>query len=257
MAEKDKDIDALFRDGLARHSEIPSPIGWEKLQGKLSEQKGGRALPWRKMAATLLLLAGASTVWWYSIGMGDKEMETLAEDYIQEAPDSSIGQKDDGNIPSLSSEEDQVVGDTMQESPPSIVNKEQTPPARERAATPVRKSIAMNDEDIIRDRVTGKAPVITKLKPSELKLSGRNFSTKVNRTVHKQQEGEVAFTVTIISNGITEKPAKDNLVKEIEDKIDKLGGVVYRMDQGFADLQDAKNGLFASLTSKDGNKKRK
>src|SRR5690554_203400 len=104
MAEKDKDIDALFRDGLATHSEIPSPMGWEKLQGKLSEQKGGRTLPWRRIAATLLLLGGASTIWWYSVRMADKEMATLAEDYIQEEPESSIGQKDDEDIPSLSEE---------------------------------------------------------------------------------------------------------------------------------------------------------
>lgn len=253
MAERDNDIDELFRDGLARHSEIPSPMGWEKLEGKLSERNGERPLPWRRMVATLLLLAGASIVWWYSVGMVDTKMETLAEDYIQEEPESSIDQTDGENIPSLSSEEAPVVEDAMRDSPPPIVNKEPAQPIR----NPTTTSIAMNDEGITPERGVSRAPVITKLEPSELALPERGFSPKVNGAIHKQQEGEVAYTVTIISNGITEKPAKDNLVKEIEDKIDKLGGMVYRMDQGFADLQDAKNGLFASLTSKDGNRKSK
>src|SRR5690606_27602827 len=61
---------------------------------------------------------------------------------------------------------------------------------------------------------------------------------------------EVAYKITIISNGLREKPEKESLVGEIENKIDKLGGLIGKMDQGFADLQDAKNNLFASITTR-------
>lgn len=256
MAEKDKDIDALFRAGLANHSETPSPKSWKQLQGKLSEQKNGRIVFWRRIAATLLLLAGATSIWWYSVRMTDNEIKTLAEEYIQGEPGSSVSQKNEADVPS-SSEENRMLRDTVQDTLLNPVNKEQTQPIRRSVSIPVRETVAVNDQDVVPARVMEKAPAITKLGSSGPELPEMDFSPRINRTIHQEQEGEVAYTVTIISNGITEKPVRDNLVKEIEDKIDKLGGVVYRMDQGFADLQDAKNGLFASLTSKDGNKKSK
>ena len=61
---------------------------------------------------------------------------------------------------------------------------------------------------------------------------------------------EVAYKVTIKSNGLKDKPEKEGLVGEIENKIDKIGGLIVKVDQGFADLQDAKNNLFASITTK-------
>src|SRR5690554_728199 len=238
MAEKDKDIDALFRAGLANHSETPSPNSWKQLQGRLSEQKNGRIVFWR-IAATILLLASATSIWWYGVRMTDGEMETLAEEYIQEKPSSSIGQKDDEDISSLSSEKNRIVGDTVQGTSRNSADKKPTQPmVRKPESTPIRKTIALNSEDIVPERVKEKVPSMTKLEPRAPELPGMDFSPKVDGTTYKEQEGEVAYTVTIISNGITEKPARDNLVREIEDKIDKLGGVVYKMDQGFADLQD-------------------
>ena len=255
MAEKDKDIDALFRAGLAHHSETPSPRSWQQLQGKLSEQKNG-SISWRSIAATILLLASATSIWWYSVRMTDRQMETLAEEYIQDEPNVSVSQKDDAAIQHLPSEEGRIVEDTVRDTSLNSVNKKPTHPAKPES-TPIRKTIALNDADIVPERVKEKAPRITKLEPLEPELPEVDFSPKVDGTIHKEQKEEVAYTVTIISNGITEKPNRDNLVKEIEDKIDRIGGVVYKMDQGFANLQDAKNDLFASITSKDGNEKSK
>ncbi len=61
---------------------------------------------------------------------------------------------------------------------------------------------------------------------------------------------EVAYKVTIISNGLSPRQEKENLVEEIENKIGQLGGLLNKVDREFAELQDSKNNLFASLTSK-------
>ncbi len=61
---------------------------------------------------------------------------------------------------------------------------------------------------------------------------------------------EVTYKVTIISMGMKDSPEKQTLVGEIENKIDKIGGFIGKVDQGLADLQDAKNNLFANLTAK-------
>jgi hypothetical protein len=55
------------------------------------------------------------------------------------------------------------------------------------------------------------------------------------------------YKVKIISNGYAIQPEKEKLVGTLENKI---GGFFSKLDEGFGDLQDAKNNLFASLTTK-------
>jgi hypothetical protein len=65
--------------------------------------------------------------------------------------------------------------------------------------------------------------------------------------VEHRPESTVEYTVKIVSRGYSTSPEKENLVDGIESKI---GGFFTKVDQGFADLQDAKDNLFASLTTK-------
>jgi hypothetical protein len=58
---------------------------------------------------------------------------------------------------------------------------------------------------------------------------------------------EVAYKVRIVSRGYAISPDKENLVDGIENKI---GGFFNKVDQGFAEIQDAKNNLLVSLTTK-------
>jgi hypothetical protein len=55
------------------------------------------------------------------------------------------------------------------------------------------------------------------------------------------------YKVKIISNGYALQPEKEKLVEGLENKI---GGFFTKVDEGFGGLQDAKNNLFASLTTK-------
>src|SRR5690606_40477525 len=48
-----------------------------------------------------------------------------------------------------------------------------------------------------------------------------------------QELNEIAYKVTIISNGLRVAPEKETLVEEIEEKIDRLGGLINKVDQGF------------------------
>src|SRR5690606_37653744 len=79
----------------------------------------------------------------------------------------------------------------------------------------------------------------------DLLLADNNLAESVS-----EPGQDVTYKVTIISNGLREKPEKEGLVGEIENKIDKIGGLIVKVDQGFADLQDAKNNLFASITTR-------
>jgi len=57
----------------------------------------------------------------------------------------------------------------------------------------------------------------------------------------------------IVSNGYAIQPEKEKLVEGLENKI---GDFFIKVDEGFGGLQDAKNNLFASLTTKRDKKKK-
>src|SRR5690554_2680071 len=78
MAEEYKDIDNLFREKLERHSVNPSPMVWEKLEGRLGQKKTP-IVPWIKIAASLVLLLGLTALLWLNVREIAEEPEAVAE----------------------------------------------------------------------------------------------------------------------------------------------------------------------------------
>lgn len=56
-------IDKLFREKVGDNQVKPSNEAWEKLSTKLKKDKGGKELWYWYVAASLVLLAGASVIW--------------------------------------------------------------------------------------------------------------------------------------------------------------------------------------------------
>jgi hypothetical protein len=65
--------------------------------------------------------------------------------------------------------------------------------------------------------------------------------------IEKPEVEEPAYRVKIYSDGIKEDKS---LIKGISKKVDQVGGLIGKVDQGFADLQDAKNNFFTALITK-------
>ena len=80
MAERHEDIDALFRNQLAGHSEKPSPQAWRKLEGKLHNEKKGLIIPWMKIAASFFLALGLVSLLWWSLRNTERELTTVAQE---------------------------------------------------------------------------------------------------------------------------------------------------------------------------------
>ena len=76
---------------------------------------------------------------------------------------------------------------------------------------------------------------------------------QVNKTVavveETQLEEEPTYRVKIYSDGLEEDKDK-NLIAGISKKVEKVDRLLGKVDQGFADLQDAKSSLFTALLSK-------
>ncbi|MEX2591683.1 MAG: hypothetical protein WD426_02830 [Anditalea sp.] len=243
MAEKYEDIDVLFREKLADHSEKPSPLAWEKLETRLSKRRKSPAF-WMGIAASFLLLMGLVSLLWFSIRATDEQLNTLTQqEVIPEIPKKE-------NIGFEPIQEEPIALDT--EDRPSVTPGKKPAPTSKRQL-PIRKS-ETEETTTEANGTTKEPPLMPEIENMELPPLDPDFLIAEKGLVG-QEEIEVAYTVKIISNGISDQPEKETLVEEIENKIDKIGGLLNKADQGFADLQDAKNGLFASIiTKKDNNK---
>lgn len=234
MAEKFKDIDDLFREKLERHSVNPSPMAWEKLQGRLAQKKTPWA-PWIKIAASLVLLLGLTALLWLNVGQTNEEPEAVAD----KEPTPAVIQEEPAGEATPPFEE------TVDEKEPPVqkatVNNADHIPAKPNLAVATSAEPAPLREVLPLEEI------------EEIELPPLDAELWIAETMVAEPDiipNEVTYKVTIISNGIKNTPKKETLVGELENKIDKIGGFIDKVDQGFADLQDAKNNLFASIITK-------
>jgi hypothetical protein len=232
MANTDKNIDKYFRDQLENHEIKPSGLAWERLESKLDQNKKP-AYPWMKVAASVMLLLTMGSLIWLSIDFTKSQVEL---------PVAQVEEKPEATEPIIEAETPQV----SEEPAPSVpAPAQKSAPAKStvnRAETPQRETVAQNDVPVIREKPEF-TPIetIERVQPEiELPMSGEVFIA----------EHQPEVRVKIISSGIAEKPQKENLIDDLGEKIEKVGSLISKVDQGFADLQDAKNNLFASITSR-------
>lgn len=239
---KERDIDRLFREKLTDHSVTPSSLAWAKLEDRLDRKKKGAQL-WMRIAASLLLLGGLAALLWFSVENTGQELDTLAEqDPVKEyvAPENPV-------LPDTAPVE--VEDELEKESTSKSVAVR--PTVKKAAPTSVTPTFVPKPDDEPEPVAKANIPVL-ELENIELPPLNQDLLIAENNLADPEStpDQEVAYKVTIISNGLREKPEKEGLVGEIENKIDKIGGLIGKVDQGFADLQDAKNNLFASITTK-------
>jgi len=246
MAKDNQDIDRLFRDKLGNYSSSPSAAAWEKLEKNLSQSKKGAPV-WMRIAATAILLGGMTALLWLSIETTQQDLHHAVADQEPTTDEPVTGMQEEQQespVPLDSADEQEGVKpevdvqDVRQKAPVIIqhakVIQQRATLAEQRESAPVAK-----------EEIELPEPLEIALPPLDVDLL-----TVDNALAEANNLQEVAYKVTIKSNGLKDKPEKEGLVGEIENKIDKIGGLIVKVDQGFADLQDAKNNLFASITTK-------
>lgn len=241
MADQHKDIDILFRKKLADHGEQPTPLAWGKLEEKLSRERKG-IVPWRGMAASLLLVAGVVGLLYFSIQSTEKELNTIAQKWAVPETKADI----EPDIEPLPEKQTELQNEEAPINKPAV--KAEPGPINQT----VSEDLGVSEPSAEVDESPNEATPPIEVEMLELAPLNADLLVAENGLVGGEVQ-EVAYTITIISNGLTQAPGKENLVNEIENKIDQLGGLMTKVDKGFAGLQDAKNGFFASITSRKEN----
>lgn len=260
MAKEKNNLDQFFKEKLENHTEKPSALAWERLESRLPQKSKSYKGIWWAAAASLTILF---TVLFLVLQEVDTTLENpiLAGNNTEETTETPIQTE---IITPEASEEEQKETESQQTTEEPItkptITKPKARPAdssfktqKSQPTTPQNlvamtevKGESEQDKTVIEEtpNITLETPMIEEPEFPPLELE------KAVAEVTEPVEAEPAYTVKIYSSGLKEEPKDKNLIAEIGKTVNEVEGLLGKVDQGFADLQDAKNNLFASITTR-------
>lgn len=262
MAKTNEQFDQYFKEKLDGHREKPSALAWERLESQLPKNSKPTFGIWWAIAAsvTALLVAGYS-FWPREFGVSEDELLAEKTEMPIEAPTEStnestieVFQTPTENNAALA--ETEVTPETQSpQSQPKAAPKttEKAKPTPTPAVTQAPKNlVAQAETEIINTPVKVQIP---ELKAEELPVALPELKApEIEKMVAEsttQKEEEPLYRVSIYSNGVKKgEPQDKNLITEIGKTVGQVEGLLGKVDEGLISLQDKKDNLFASLTSK-------
>ncbi len=234
-----KKLDQLFRQRLEHLEQSPQPQAWERLSQRLESQKVPFWWLPAKYAAGFFAVVGLGILLY---------LTTVKEDLEQLTAENVEVSKDTENIPNQrvlpdetpSAKEilEQDSPASRQASPPKV----KVPSAETTAGTPQEEAEVPTSKKEI--------PLLDIPKIDLLEIELPSLVAEELPIEDQVQEREVEYKVRIVSRGYAFSPDKGDIVDGIEQQVGKIGNFLTKVDQGFSDLQDAKNDFFALVVTK-------
>lgn len=255
MAKDINKLDQLFKEKLASHEEKPSALAWERLEARLPQKSKSYKGVWWAAAAAVLVLFTTS----YFFIKESKTIEqatltaTTTPSEIEEEP------KQTSELITLDQSSEELPAIQPKRQAPSLKPKPTPTNAPQKQVTQLNSSnaaeklIAQKEENAKLVEINRAEIALPKLNEIEIQtpeIRAMDLSKTIAAAANTTSAEEPAYKVTIYSNGSIEDDSDKGLIAGIGKKVEKAGGLAGIVDQGFADLQDAKNNLYISLVSK-------
>ncbi|OYX15845.1 MAG: hypothetical protein B7Z16_12625 [Algoriphagus sp. 32-45-6] len=264
MAKQNEQLDRLFREKLEDHQEKPSMLAWERLESQLpASQSSNRGIWWAVAASASLLLVAGWFVWKNSGEIASEQL--LAEDVTTTeeltSPQKSTDQTEN---------QAEIIEEISSEGPKEVSNSEtptiepKTNPSQNSSSpkstlkTLPKSSSEQKPQNLIAEAEVSQPEIQINTPPIGLEINEVVLPeiqpVTILPTVAEAQSTEdeaPLYRVNIYSDGIKKGTEPDkNLITEVGKTVGKVEGLLGKVDEGFAELQDKKNSLFASLTSR-------
>jgi cytoskeletal protein RodZ len=257
MAKTNEQFDQIFREKLDGHQEKPSTLAWERLESQLPKSHKAGWGVWLAVAASVSALLMVAYLNWPSLNGNSEnklitqsakqsdEMEAISEPFLAEMnSQNDISQSD--------KEHTQTEPNLI---PQSTISKPETS-TNTKFQPEQTTSVHLIAEANTSSRNNFTEPVeIPEIKATEPNLTLPELKAPdLTKTVALSQdlkEDEPLYRVNIYSNGIKKgDPVEKNLITELGKTFGQVEGLLGKVDEGFAEIQDKKDNLFASLTSR-------
>ncbi|MDF2157203.1 hypothetical protein [Algoriphagus sp. CAU 1675] len=253
MAKQSKNMDQVFRERLENHQVKPSALAWEQLENQLPvTQKSYKGYWWAAAAGILVLLAAGIL---FKPGQDQISEERLL---AEENPSLEIPVQEKQGF-ETEIEENSPVSNPVEESETiKVENTAKTETKQKKQVQPaIQEPSKESPKNLVALAETQEEPKATEIM-EKISIEPIILETEIpdlpqlqlQTTIAEaspQVEEEPSYKITIFSDGIKEDKT---IIDGIEKRVDQVEGLLGKVDSGFAGLQDAKNNLFATLTTK-------
>jgi hypothetical protein len=246
MAKSDEVLDRVFREKLENHQETPSLAAWDTLASQLdSKQAPKKASSWWAIAAAVTLALGAAFLFWSN----EQEPEKLAN--LAEA---------------------QEINPEISENPPvtplPTVEAEIEFPSTSSISTPIERGqtgIKTQQQNSVAEVITQNeavpasipvftaeaVPSVAEPVRSQATALAETRSNSTPSTNEAMAEEGGSYRIRIYSDGLEKAaPKEKNLVTELGKTVGQVEGLLGKLDEGIEGIQEKKERLFSSLTSR-------
>lgn len=251
MAKAPKNLDEFFKEKLDQHSVKPSALAWERLENQLPQKPESNKGIWWAIAASISLLLMAGYLFYPKSDILSEE-NLMAEEVQQEMVQENQSGTEEQIILESSPAQNQE-----EEAKETIAQPVQKPQIQKKTKPTTTPSFKTTPQNLIAQTETIPSEEIKPIEKTDLKAETPDVSIPLTETPSLNQSvaeakttEEPLYRVNIYSNGIKKEDVNKNLITELGKTVSTVEGFIGKVDNGFADLQDAKNNLFATLTSK-------
>ena len=252
MAKSDEELDRVFREKLENHEASPSPAAWDKLEAQLDAAKQPKKSSWWAIAAAMPLLLGLGYLIWSQVPQTEQE-SSLAS--IEEVSTSTPVSESSPEVETMVSEEVQK--------PVSLAEASTSRASKpiQKSSLPQENSKEVNLGNVVAEAISfpsSQAAVVQEVnsttesktlvipEPTQTALSPSPSQPSLADT--EEIDG---YRIRIFSDGLKKEEAPNkNLITELGKTVGQVEGLLDKLDEGFVEIQDKKERLFSSLTSR-------
>ncbi len=252
MAKSDEVLDRVFREKLENHEASPSPAAWDKLEAQLDAAKQPKKSSWWAIAAAMPLLLGLGYLIWSQAPQAEQENSLAA---IEEVSTSTPVSESSPEVETMVSEEVQK--------PVSLAEASTSRASKpiQKSSLPQENSKEVNLGNVVAEAISfpsSQAAVVQEVNSTtESKTLVIPEPTQTTPTPSTSQpsladtEEIDGYRIRIFSDGLKKEEAPNkNLITELGKTVGQVEGLLDKLDEGFVEIQDKKERLFSSLTSR-------
>lgn len=253
MAKSDEVLDRVFREKLENHQETPSQAAWDKLESQLNPAEQPKKKFWWAIAAAMPLLLGLGYLIW-SQAPQEEQVSSLAttEEVLETPPASTSSPEGETAV----SEGDQKPV-SLAETSTSNTSK----PAQKPKKLPQENFQKVNLEPMVAEAITFPSPQAIAEAPGNSTTESKIWVTpEPTRTAPSPNtpqptladaEEIEGYRIRIFSDGLKKEEAPNkNLLTELGKTVGQVEGLLDKLDEGIEGIQEKKDRLFSSLTSR-------
>jgi len=249
MAKSDEVLDRVFREKLENHQETPSQAAWDTLASQLdTKQVPKKRNAWLAIAAAISLVLGAAFLFWSTKQQPEIQAPLAEVQEINPKVGTTIPVTQSSTVeaekeaPSTSgviatSKPVQTGINSQQRNPNTFVAEVITQTVAVPATIPVFTAEAVPNAP---EPVHSPAPALAE--------TNAVFTPS---TKEAQAEEVGTYRIRIYSDGLQKAaPKEKNLVTELGKAVGQVEGLLGKLDEGYEEIQEKKERLFSSLTSR-------